>query len=170
MSQLISIAIKSVAKADMQTQESAEITLAKGITGDFRGSQADRQVTILSESAWQKACDSINVDLVWTIRRANLLIDGVDFSAADVGKTVRIGDVELKITRETNPCAQMDKQCPGLTAALTPEWRGGVCCKVITAGTIRVGDKVEIAPSPLGGEGGDERVISPLGREGEGIQ
>ena len=58
MSQLKSIAIKSIAKADMQTQDSAEITVAKGITGDFRGSQADRQVTILSESAWLKACDS----------------------------------------------------------------------------------------------------------------
>ncbi len=148
MSQLKSIAIKSIAKADMQTLESAEITVARGISGDFRGSQSDRQVTILGESAWQKACESINADLVWTIRRANLLIDGVEFSAADVGKTVRIGDVELKITRETNPCALMDKQHQGLTAALTPEWRGGVCCNVITAGTIRVGDKVEIAPSP----------------------
>ena len=146
MIQLKSIAIKSIAKAEMQTQESAEITLAKGISGDFRGSQADRQLTILSESAWQKACDSINVDLPWTIRRANLLVDGVEFSAADVGKTVRIGDVELKITRETNPCSLMDKQCQGLTAALTPEWRGGVCCNVITAGTIRTGDPVKITP------------------------
>jgi len=144
MSQLKSIAIKSIAKADMQTMQSAEITVAKGITGDFRGSQSDRQVTILSESAWLKACDSVNADLAWTIRRANLLVDGIEFSVADVGKIVRIGDVELKITRETNPCALMDKQCQGLTAALTPEWRGGVCCNVITGGTIQIGDPVEI--------------------------
>jgi MOSC domain-containing protein YiiM len=144
MSQLKSIAIKSIAKADMQTLQSAEITVAKGITGDFRGSQADRQITILSESAWQKACGSINADLLWTIRRANLFVDGVEFSAADVGKTVHIGDVELKITRETNPCSLMDKQHQGLTAALTPDWRGGVCCNVISAGPIQVGDTVEI--------------------------
>jgi MOSC domain-containing protein YiiM len=144
MSQVKSIAIKSTAKADMQTLESAEITLAKGISGDFRGSQPNRQVTILSESAWQKVCDSIDADLAWTIRRANLLVDGVEFSAADVGKTVRIGDVELKITRETSPCSRMDQQHQGLTAALTPDWRGGVCCYVISAGTIRIGDPVEI--------------------------
>jgi len=144
MSQLKSIAIKTIAKADMQTMQSAEITVAKGISGDFRGSQTDRQVTILSESAWLKACDSLNTDLTWTIRRANLLVDGVEFGAADVGKPVRIGEVELKITRETNPCSLMDKQCPGLTAALTPDWRGGVCCNVITGGTIRIGDQVEI--------------------------
>ena len=68
MSQIKSIAIKSTAKADMQTLESAEITLAKGISGDFRGSQPNRQVTILSESAWQKVCDSIDADLAWTIK------------------------------------------------------------------------------------------------------
>jgi MOSC domain-containing protein YiiM len=144
MNQLKSIAIKSTSRADMQTLQSAEITVAKGITGDFRGSKVDRQVTILCESAWQKACEAVNADLPWTTRRVNLLIDGVEFNAADVGKTIRIGDAELKITRETNPCSLMDKQCQGLTAALTPEWRGGVCCNVITAGTIRVGDPVEI--------------------------
>jgi MOSC domain-containing protein YiiM len=101
-------------------------------------------VTILSESAWQTVCESINADLAWTIRRANLLVDGVEFSAADVGKTVRIGDVELKITRETSPCSRMDQQHQGLTAALIPDWHGGVCCNVITAGTIQIGDPVEI--------------------------
>jgi MOSC domain-containing protein YiiM len=144
MSQVKSIAIKSTTRAEMQTLESAEITIDKGITGDFRGSQPDRQVTILSEPTWQKVCESINADLAWTIRRANLLVDGVEFSAADVGKTVRIGDVELKITRETSPCSRMDQQHQGLTAALTPDWRGGVCCNVITAGAIRIGDPVEI--------------------------
>ena len=136
----------------MQTLQSAEITLAKGITGDFRGSQVDRQVTILSESAWQKACEAVSTDLPWTTRRVNLLIDSGEFSAADVGKSIRIGDVELKITRETNPCARMDQQHQGLTAALTPDWRGGVCCNVITAGEIQTGDRVEYSFSP-GGEG-----------------
>ncbi len=144
MGHLKSIAIKSTAKADMQILESAEITVSKGITGDFRGSQIDRQVTIISESAWRKACDSINADLAWTTRRANLLVDGVEFSAADIGKGVRIGDVELKITQETSPCSLMDKLHQGLTTALTPDWRGGVCCKVISAGTIQLGDPVEI--------------------------
>jgi MOSC domain-containing protein YiiM len=145
MSQVKSIAIKSTTRAEMQTLESVEITIDKGITGDFRGSQPDRQVTILSEPTWQTVCESINADLAWTIRRANLLVDGVEFSAADVGKTVRIGDVELKITRETSPCSRMDQQHQGLTAALIPDWRGGVCCNVITAGTIRIGDPVEIS-------------------------
>ena len=30
----------------------------------------------------------------------------------------------------------------GLTAALAPDWRGGVTCQVIEAGAVRVGDDV----------------------------
>lgn len=144
MNTVKSIAIKTTSRAAMQELDNAEITIAKGITGDFRGTTPDRQITILSESAWLEACKSIDTTLPWTTRRANLLIDGVDFSASDVGKTLRIGDAKLKITRETNPCSLMDQQHQGLKQALTPEWRGGVCCNVITAGSIQIGDQVEI--------------------------
>ena len=144
MNILKSIAIKTTSRAAMHEQVIAEITIEKGITGDFRGSQTDRQITILSESAWQKACDSVGADLPWITRRANLLVNGLEFSAKDVGKTVRIGETTLKIMEETKPCSLMDKLHQGLKNALTPEWRGGVCCKVIRAGSIQVGDRVDI--------------------------
>jgi len=127
----------------MQVIDSAQITVANGILGDFRGTQQQRQITILSESAWRKACAEIDADLPWTTRRANLLVDEVEFSASYVGKTVRIGDVELMVTRETDPCSNMDAQHQGLTAALTPDWRGGICCNVIKPGEIKIGDQLE---------------------------
>lgn len=127
----------------MQVIDSAQITVANGILGDFRGTQQQRQITILSESAWRKACAEIDADLPWTTRRANLLVDEVEFSASYVGKTVRIGDVELMVTRETDPCSNMDAQHQGLTAALTPDWRGGICCNVIKPGEIKIGDQIE---------------------------
>ncbi len=129
----------------MQSIDSAQISVANGILGDFRGAQLGRQITILSESAWQKACAEVNTDLPWTVRRANLLVDGVEFDASYVGKTVRIGDVELLVTEETDPCSRMDAQHQGLTAALRPEWRGGICCNVVKPGEIRIGDRIEFS-------------------------
>ena len=129
----------------MQSIDSATITVANGILGDFRGTQLDRQITILSQDTWDKVCGELDADLPWTTRRANLLVDGIEFSADFVGKTVRIGEVELVVTVETAPCSQMDAQHSGLTAALTPDWRGGICCNVVKGGDIKLGDDVEFA-------------------------
>ena len=145
MSSIKAIAIKNRPRVAMQSIDSARVDVASGILGDFRGSQQDRQITILSESAWRKACDEVGAELPWTVRRANLLVDGVEFDESFVGKRVRIGEVELEITRETDPCSRMDAQHQGLTAALTPDWRGGVCCRVVGPGDINIGDAVEFA-------------------------
>jgi len=143
MSSIRAIAIKNRSRVAMQVIDSAQITVANGILGDFRGTQQGRQITILSESAWRKACAEVDADLPWTTRRANLLIDEVEFDDSYVGKTVRIGEVELMVTRQTDPCSLMDAQHQGLTAALAPDWRGGICCNVIKPGKIRIGDQIE---------------------------
>ena len=145
MSRLKAIAIKKLPRADMEVIDNALVTVANGIAGDFRGSQPGRQVTIMSESAWQRACGEIDAELPWTVRRANLLVDDIEFDAGWVGKTLHIGEVELVVTRETDPCSRMDAQQPGLTAALTPQWRGGICCDVVKAGEIKIGDQVEFS-------------------------
>lgn len=145
MGSIKAIAIKNRPRVAMQLIDSAQVSVANGILGDFRGAQLGRQLTILSESAWQKVCAEVEADLPWTVRRANLLVDGVEFDAGYVGKTVRIGDVELVVTEETDPCSRMDAQHQGLTAALTPEWRGGICCNVVKPGEIKVGDRIEFS-------------------------
>jgi MOSC domain-containing protein YiiM len=143
MSSIKAIAIKNRSRVAMQSIDSAQISVNSGILGDFRGAQKDRQITILSEDSWLKACREIDVELPWTTRRANLLVDGVEFDESYVGRKLRIGEVELVVTRETNPCSLMDAQQAGLTAALTPDWRGGICCNVVKPGTVKLADRVE---------------------------
>ena len=41
----------------------------------------------------------------------------------------------------------MDAIADGLQAALKPDWRGGVCTRVIEGGTIRIGDTIRIEES-----------------------
>jgi len=143
MSSIKAIAIKNRPRVEMQAINNAQITVANGIQGDFRGSQRGRQVTIMSESAWQKTCKQLNTELPWTVRRANLLVDDIEFDATWIGKILRVGEVELVVIGETDPCSRMDEQQPGLTAALTPQWRGGISCDVIKPGAIKIGDQIE---------------------------
>jgi MOSC domain-containing protein YiiM len=142
--ELLDIAFRPKSKAPMQTKAETMVSKVAGVEDDFRGKPGKRQVTVLSLEQWQLACDEVNTILPWTVRRANLLVEGVSFDASMVGQQIKIGQLVLLITRETDPCPRMDAQHPGLTQALTPECRGGVCCRVIADGRIKIGDTVKI--------------------------
>jgi len=143
MSKLLSIAVRKSKRAPMELLGSASVTLKKGVENDFRGKPGNRQVTVLSKKAWQAACNELNLTLDWSVRRSNLLVDELELTMSS-GKMIKIGEVELKVTRETDPCKRMEEAVPGLYNALTKEWRGGVCCRVVSEGEIKVGDEVEI--------------------------
>ena len=141
---LIGIARAAELKAPLEEVASAAIGVDDGIAGDARGRKRDRQVTVLFRQSWDDACRELDAKLPWTMRRANLLVDGVAPPQAAGGR-ISIGEVVLEITMETDPCMLMERSHTGLKAALTPSWRGGVCCKVVSGGAIRVGDAVSLS-------------------------
>ena len=142
--QLLDIAFRPKSRAPMQTKVETMVSKVAGVENDSRGKPGKRQVTVLSLQQWQLACDEIGTILPWTVRRANLLVDGISFNASMVGQQIKIGQLILFVTGETDPCPKMDAQHQGLTQALTPDWRGGVCCRVIADGRIKINDNVQI--------------------------
>lgn len=138
---LIGIATHKVSKGLMETRQSA-IVGESGIVGDKPRSSRKRKITVLSLESWNDARYAVGSQPRWTVRRANLLVAGIRFGPEHVGKLLKIGDVVLRIELECEPCSRMDDQVPGLTAALTPEWRGGVTCSVVCGGEIHVLDEV----------------------------
>jgi len=127
----------------MERLQSAEITPERGVASDLRGKPGSRQVTVLAREAWRRACVELGSELDWALRRANLLVEGVELRETS-GARLRIGDALLEICCETDPCALMDKFRSGLREALEPEWRGGVSCRVLEGGLVRMGDPVEL--------------------------
>ena len=136
-------------KAPMEPVERAEITETGGITGDHRGlrkpgSAGKRQVTLIERDDWAAACAEVGADLPWWARRCNIAIDGFDLPQLP-GTRLRLGrDVVLEVTRFTDPCHQMEALAPGLFAALLPDWRAGVCSRVIQGGVVLVGDVIRL--------------------------
>lgn len=141
MGVLAGIARRDGKRAPMQTLQEADISIRTGVAMDSRGKPGSRQVTVMALSSWRDACAEVGSDIAWTTRRANLLVDGIALPDT-IGATLRIGKVRLLVTGEVDPCSRMDEQCPGLTAALKPAWRGGASCKVIVGGRVGVGDSV----------------------------
>lgn len=143
---LIGIAVRSRSRAPMQEVDVVEITEDGGVLNDSRGRPGKRQVTVLAVEDWDAACEVVGKELPWTYRRANLLVEGVRLKES-TGAIIGLGEVRLEVTGETEPCSRMDEIEQGLQRALTPDWRGGLCCRVLRGGTISNGNPVTIQTS-----------------------
>ena len=125
----------------------AAVTLSGGIQGDYRGAMKGkpykRQVTLIEAKDWAAAQEIVGHNIAWQERRANLLVEGLDLPQRP-GMRLRVGTALLEVTRETDPCERMEALAEGLRAALLPDWRGGVCTKVVEEGDIAVGDEIRI--------------------------
>lgn len=151
--QLIGIARRPAPRARMATIEVAGVTAGAGLDGDHKGAKFPaRGITVLSREAWETAIAELTdlagpVPLPWIVRRANLLVEGVVLPQAR-GAILVIGPLRLEVTAQTYPCRRMEEAHPGLLKALAPDWRGGVCCKVIEGGRIALGDAVAVLFRP----------------------
>jgi len=140
---LTAIARREQSRSPMQLIEIARVSEKTGVANDFRGKSRNRKVTVLSARAWAEVCRELGAEILWTTRRSNLLVEDIDLPRR-AGDIIEVGEVRLKVSLEINPCSRMDEQVPGLTAALAPDWRGGVGCVVLQGGTICVGDEVNV--------------------------
>ncbi len=127
----------------MELVDAATVDVAEGLVGDFRGRSPGRQVTVMGREGWEDACRELGRELDWTVRRANLLVEGLRLEGCTAAR-IRIGDVLLEVTEETKPCQRMDEASAGLRGALAPGWRGGVSCRVLEGGEVRPGDPVSL--------------------------
>ncbi len=141
--QVLAIQRKEKTRGELEAIDTANISIEKGIEGDARGVLKNAQITLVSKEAWDAAMAHLKParDVSWAERRANIFVDGMEFNESK-GARLKIGDVELEVMSETDPCHMMDAAYEGLREALTPDWRGGARTRVITGGTINVGDTV----------------------------
>ena len=146
MGKLTGIARHETTRAPMELLQTVTISEDAGVAKDFRGRSKRRQVTLISSAVWDDVCAEVGEILPWTTRRANLLVQGVDLPRA-AGGVIQVGEVSLRVEAETAPCSRMDEQRAGLKQALTPDWRGGVCCTVLRGGEVSIGDDVSIRPA-----------------------
>ncbi|WP_421846967.1 MOSC domain-containing protein [Novosphingobium sp.] len=140
-----------MSRGPMETLDRASVTPDRGLEGDCRGpvpagKKGNRQITVIEAESWAAAIQDLGGagGLVWSDRRANLLVSGVRLPR-EAGKVIAIGkSLRIEVRCECDPCSRMDALREGLRAALTPDWRGGICGRVISEGDIALGDEVRI--------------------------
>ncbi|HYF46222.1 MAG TPA: MOSC domain-containing protein [Acidimicrobiales bacterium] len=142
MGRLERIWIKPAARAPMTPVDAAELG-PKGLLGNAEQGRRN-PLTVLSAERWHRAEAELGTELDPELRRANLLVSGIDLVDAR-GEVLTIGRAQLTIGRECTPCRLMDDQHPGLMDALRADWGGGAYATVLTPGPIQVGDPVALS-------------------------
>jgi MOSC domain-containing protein YiiM len=141
-------------RGPIETVDHVAVNTAEGIHGDFRGAvvpgkSGRRQVSLIEADGWAAALADLGMGadaLPWHVRRANLLVSGLRLPRT-AGAVIAIGEcLRIEVTCECDPCSRMEEIAPGLKAALTPDWRGGVLGRVLRDGNIAIGDEVRIEP------------------------
>lgn len=153
MGRLGGIARHDRSRGPIETLDHVAVTKSLGVRGDLRGAvrpgkTGRRQISLIEAESWQAALGELQPapewEMLWHIRRANLLVQGIRLPR-EPGRVIAIGgSLRIEITCECDPCNRMDEIHPGLKLALMPDWRGGILGRVLTDGEIAVGDEVRI--------------------------
>jgi len=136
--------LKTAKGGPMQKVATASLAAGQGIrdNADFGGR---RQITVIEKENWVLLCAQMGRDLDPSVRRANLMVSGVQLLDTE-SKILRVGQIRIRVQGETQPCGLMDQACDGLRAKMALMWRGGVWGDVLDEGQIQVGDEVGWLP------------------------
>lgn len=149
---LVGIYLAPAAGAPMEALHSVRALANAGLEGDryaagrgFWKVHQACQVTLIGEEDLERArqrAPALAATLNAGGHRRNLVIAGTH-SRALLGRRLRIGDVELVVTRPRPPCGYLEQvEKTGLATALGRH--SGVCANVQVGGTLQVGAAVEV--------------------------
>jgi MOSC domain-containing protein YiiM len=144
------IGVRPARREDLVVLDSVEAIADAGLAGDHRTGKkrgSGRQVTLISrEFIDQIAHFSGHGNIDPAVLRRNLVVSGINLNALRY-QQFRIGPVLLEAGAWCHPCSRMEEALgKGGVAAMLGH--GGLCCKILRGGLIRVGDAVSVAAAP----------------------
>ena len=142
---IVSIATSRKKGTRKKTISQADLKLDHGLEGDAHAGDWHRQVSLLASESIGHMRD-LGLDVTFGDFAENIATEGIDWKTIPVGTQVRLGtDALVEIT-------QIGKECHTKCAiyykagdCIMP--KEGIFAKVLTEGTIKVGDPVHILPS-----------------------
>lgn len=137
------IGIRPQSRQPMQVLQETYANIG-GLTDDrYNKGNADskRQVTLIQQEHLQAAASFLGKETVDpSLTRRNIVVQGINLNALK-GKQFKIGDAILEATGLCFPCSRMEENL-GNGGYNAMRGHGGITCKVIQEGKIRLGDEV----------------------------
>ncbi len=144
------IGVRPARRQPLQPLEQVQAIAGLGLDGDHRVTKTPgsaRQVTVISREfiAQIEHFTGLAAIAPATLRR-NLVISGINLNALR-RQRFRIGEAVFEATALCHPCSRME-QALGKGGVAAMIGHGGLCAKIIESGSLRLGDAVQVLPSP----------------------
>jgi len=139
----------------MRRVESVEIEAGRGIVGDRYHGSRHRQVTVQSLSELEEAQSRHGAPIDAGLTRRNITISKGAIPRRP-GHRWQVGPIALEVVRDAAPCKLLEDDL-GRDVRLALSKRAGVVCRVLSGGTLVVGDPVSLE-TKIDGSSKEERV------------
>lgn len=173
---LVWIGLRTARRGPVEVVDTVEAVTGLGLVGDRRAERRParpggrRQVTLLQAEHLDVLAALLGRDEVDpALVRRNLVVAGANLAALDQ-RRFRVGDVVLEGAGPCRPCSRMEEAgALGAGGYQALRGHGGIVARVLSGGTLRLGDEVDLLPpgdGPFGtfpGPPGDAPADDPLG-------
>ncbi len=121
----------------MQEMEGVLAVVNRGLDGCAHGRLGGRRQVLLMDA---ETLDHFG--LTPGVVKENITTRGLALREFGPGQRLRVGEALLEVTLPCEPCRRMDEIRMGLQQEL--RGRRGMLCRVVEAGRIRRGDRIEV--------------------------
>jgi len=146
MAEIISIHIVRKQNAPAESCNQVMVRTNFGIEGDYRsGKYQIGQITLVEAEIMDTVSRELGYDIPVGASRRQIMVRGIVVNEL-IGQNLRLGHILVRVEDKCNPCNNMEKRIgPGAKDAMNG--RGGIRCRVIEGGELRVGDKITVEDS-----------------------
>ena len=146
MGKIIQIGIAKLKHDPIDMVNLIQVVEGKGIKGDRKfheNNLDDQQLTLIESENIDYYNKKYNSNFSYLDFRRNLITENIKLNDL-IGKILLIGKIKVKGIDLCRPCKELEKKL-GATNYLKEFLRsGGLRCKILTSGSIKVGDKISI--------------------------
>ena len=142
------IGLRPARREPLQSVDVAEAVADRGLAGDHRSEKtpgSGRQVTVISREFINQIAHFLDRDTIDPgLLRRNLVMSGINLHVLRHQRFTIGESVLLEAGALCHPCSRMETNLgKGGVAAMFGH--GGLCCRVLQSGAIRVGDRVTVS-------------------------
>jgi MOSC domain-containing protein YiiM len=140
------ICISPVAGGETIAIDAVTTIAGRGIEGDrycALDTEPSRQITLIECEVIDQFNQETACEFSYEMFRRNLVTEGVQLNNL-VGETFYVGEVWFRGHALCEPCRYLQDRLKVTDLVKRLTHKGGLCCEVLTGGTIRAGDNLRI--------------------------